>query len=144
MFPWPGWVGGPEMPSLGPPSGMTTTTRVPTSSRFHPSGCLAQPLNVLLQEMGNFQSSPMHLSSFSKGTFMWVFTPYPGPQRGFSLAAGLQNASSTPLWFPFWPGRTLPSLHPSFQGSADFLIKGLHLLWPIWGPSNLFNWYTSL
>ena len=141
MFSWPGWAGGLEISSLGLPSGMTLTIGVSASSGIHPSGCPAQPLYVLLLEMGGFQSSPMCLPSFNEGMFMWVFTPYPGPPREFGLAAGPQNAGSTPLWFLFWPGGTLPLPHPFFQGSADFLIKGLHLLWPIqwrvWKPFEL-------
>ena len=129
---WCGW--GLEMPSLGQPSGMTTTIGVQASGRFCPSGCLAQPLYVLFQEMGGLQCSPMCLPSFSQGMVMWVLAPYLGPLSGFTPAAGPKNACSAPLWFLFWPGRTLPLPHLFFQGSADFSIKGLHLLWPIrWG-----------
>ena len=70
---------------------------------------------------------------------MWVFFPYSGPAMGFGLAAGSQNAPVGSPQIFFWPGGTQPLPCLLFQGSADFPIKGLHPLWPIWwGPVTYF------
>ena len=138
-------AGGLQMPSLRLPSGIAMTVGVLVPGGFCPSGCPAQSVYVLFQEIDGLQCSLMCLPSLGEGLVVWVFAPYPSPPRGFGLAAGPHNASSTPLCFLFRPGRTPPLPHPFFKGSTDFLIKGPHSLWSKWwGPSDLFSWYASL
>ena len=132
MLSWPSGVRGLGIPSLELHCGVAMTIGAPLSGRFHLTGCPVQSLYILPQGIGSLICCLMHLPSFSEGTVMWVFAPYPGPVRGFGPAAGPQNACSVPLQILFWPGNTPPLPHPFFQGSTYFLIKGLHLLWPIW------------
>ena len=60
--------------------------------------------------------------------------PHSLPRSGNGIQSGgwsTKYSQQLSLIF-FWPGGTPPLLHLLFQGSTDFPIKGLHLLWPIW------------